>query len=82
MAGRIVMLVDHYDALRSRRPYKAAYSHEQTVAIMLKGNQRTKPSFFDPELLRAFEEIHQQFRRIYETISCQTSEGVSEETES
>ena len=66
--GRIVMLCDLYDALRSRRPYKPAFSHVKTVDIMLNGNERTKPSHFDPSLLEVFREKHHQFDEIYSTI--------------
>lgn len=68
MTGRIVMLCDLYDALRSQRPYKPSYSHQKTCDIMLNGNDRTKPSHFDPTLLEAFREMHQRFNEIYDTV--------------
>ena len=74
MSGRIVMLVDHYDALRSRRPYKAAFSHAKACDVMLNGNERTKPSHFDPQLLEAFRKIHCRFDEIFCRISDETGE--------
>ena len=68
ITGRIVMLCDLYDALRSQRPYKPAYSHTKTLDIMLNGNERTKPTHFDPILLEAFREMHPQFDEIYSTV--------------
>jgi putative two-component system response regulator len=68
------MLVDHYDALRSRRPYKAAFSHAKACDVMLNGNDRTQPSHFDPQLLEAFREIHLKFDEIFCRISDETSE--------
>ncbi len=68
ITGRIVMLCDLYDALRSQRPYKSAFSHQKTVSIMLQGNDRTKPTHFDPQLLEAFREMHHQFDEIYSTV--------------
>ncbi len=68
VTGRIVMLCDLYDALRSRRPYKLAFSHVKTIDIMLNGNERTKPSHFDPNLLEVFREMHHQFDEIYSTV--------------
>ena len=68
LTGRIVMLCDLYDALRSPRPYKPAYGHQKTLDIMLNGNDRTKPSHFDPKLLEAFREMHHCFDEIYATV--------------
>ena len=59
------MLADHYDALRSRRPYKPGFSHTKTCDVIMNGNERTKPSHFDPRLLEAFREIHLEFDMIY-----------------
>jgi len=48
--GRIVMIVDVFDALLSERPYKKAFSVEETVRILKEGCG----TFFDPELLQLF----------------------------
>lgn len=62
--GRIVMLVDIYDALRSKRPYKTPISHKEAVKIILEGDDRTLPSHFDPHLLDIFKRISSKFDNI------------------
>jgi putative two-component system response regulator len=50
LAGRIVRLVDVFDALTSSRPYKDAYPLEVALRIIAKG----RGSHFDPEICDVF----------------------------
>jgi putative two-component system response regulator len=65
LEGRIVMLVDNYDALRSRRPYKEPFDHERAVEIMTEGSKRTKPEYFEPRLLEIFKASTELFDKIF-----------------
>ena len=58
--GRIMAIVDVYDALVSDRPYKKAFSHEEAVKIIAEG-KRTQ---FDPDLVDLFLESNEQFKAI------------------
>ncbi|MGI6434608.1 MAG: HD domain-containing phosphohydrolase [Syntrophomonadaceae bacterium] len=63
--GRIVAICDHYDALRSKRPYKPAFTHHRTVEVITRGDGRTRPEYFDPSVLSAFCRVADQFDYIF-----------------
>lgn len=48
--GRICAIADVFDALTTRRPYKAAYSNEEAIRLMEEG----RGTHFDPSLLDLF----------------------------
>lgn len=60
LAARILAVADVYDALRSRRCYKRAYTHEESRAIIATESGRQ----FDPVVVEAFLSLEQELNRI------------------
>ncbi len=60
LTGRMMAIVDVYDALISVRPYKDAMPHSEAVKIIKEGSG----SHFDPRLVEIFVEIEQTFETI------------------
>jgi len=69
LAARIMTICDVYDALRSKRPYKQAFSHKKSMDIIQHGDGRTQPDHFDPVMLAAFIKNNQVFRNIYDELT-------------
>jgi putative two-component system response regulator len=65
LSGRIMNICDQYDALRSKRPYKPPRSHRETIEIITKGDGRTMPEHFDPDILEAFKKSTDDFHDIF-----------------
>ena len=68
IAGRITMIMDQYDALRSARSYKSSFTHLQACKIILEGDDRTSPEHFDPDLLHLFRRLHQDFNTVFQRL--------------
>jgi response regulator RpfG family c-di-GMP phosphodiesterase len=60
LSARIVAIADVYDALMSERPYKRAFTHEQSVAIITEG----RGAHFDPLLVDLFLSIEDRFSAV------------------
>ncbi|MCL1998511.1 MAG: response regulator [Turicibacter sp.] len=56
--GRVLAIVDVYDALVSERPYKKALPHEKAVEIIKDGSG----SHFEPDLVEIFLEASEGFK--------------------
>ena len=57
LSARIMALADVYDALRSHRCYKDAYSHEKSCNIIKQG----AGTHFDPDVVEAFLQTEKEF---------------------
>ncbi|MCL2696970.1 MAG: response regulator [Oscillospiraceae bacterium] len=55
--GRIMAIVDVYDALTSDRPYKRAFTHEEAIKII----SGSSGSHFDPKITDVFLKISESF---------------------
>ncbi len=60
VSGRLMALADVYDALISKRVYKPSMPHSKAVAIISEG----RGSHFDPDMVDAFMELEDEFRKI------------------
>lgn len=60
LEGRMMAIVDVYDALTSKRVYKDAISHEKSLEIMMLDSGK----HFDPDLLEAFIAIERDILEI------------------
>jgi putative two-component system response regulator len=60
LAARILALADVYDALRAKRVYKPAFTHEEARAIIMEGSG----VHFDPAVVQAFLDTEAEFVEI------------------
>jgi putative two-component system response regulator len=60
LAARIMAVVDVYETLRAKRCYKDAFSHEQSVGIIVSSSE----THFDPEIVKAFVDLQEEFRAV------------------
>ena len=65
LSARIVALADVYDALISKRIYKEAVSHEESVKIIIKDSGK----YFDPLVIQIFQKNHLEFKKISESLN-------------
>jgi putative two-component system response regulator len=68
LAARLMAVADVYDALRSRRPYKEPFSHDEAVRLLVE--QRGKQ--FDPVLIDAFLVLEDEFFRVATVLADDT----------
>lgn len=66
LEAQILKIADVYDALRDERSYRRAFSHEEALRIITKGDGRVKPEHFHPRVLSAFLRRAEDIRRLYE----------------
>jgi putative two-component system response regulator len=60
LEGRLMALVDVYDALIAVRPYKKSFTHEEAIALI----QAESGTHFDPTLVQAFNQFSDRFQAI------------------
>jgi len=68
LSARIVALADVYDALTSRRPYKEAYTTDETRRLIVEG----RGTHFDPAIVDAFIAVESEFLRVARSLGDST----------
>ncbi len=64
-SARITALIDVYDALRSERPYKRAWTHAAAVSEI----QAFAGTHFDPRIVACFSTLETSFASIYDELA-------------
>jgi putative two-component system response regulator len=60
LQGRIMAIVDAYDAIVSERPYKQAFTDDEAVDIIMKESG----SHFDPDIAKVFYAVKDLFKEV------------------
>jgi len=66
LQGRIMAIVDVYDALLSERPYKKAFTDEEAVKIIMEN----AGTHYDPKLTEVFWDVKDLFKEVRASIQC------------
>lgn len=61
LSGRIMAVADVYDAMRSQRPYKQPFSHDETIDYM----RDNAGVLFDPKIIEKLLGLEQRFKAIH-----------------
>ncbi len=69
LSARIMAVADVYDSLRSTSSYRAGFSHERALKVMMRGDERTLPDYFDPDILGVFLDASEEFREVHRSSS-------------
>lgn len=75
LVGRICGLCDVFDALMTRRPYKTAWTLDQTIEEIKRGRE----THFDPELVECFIKILPRLKNIRKRYADLDSDRISPE---
>ncbi len=65
--ARVFQIIDIYDALMSKRPYKEAFSRQESMRIM---KEETAKGELDPELAKQFFDILEHQPEVLENVSA------------
>lgn len=65
LGGRLMAVADVYDALRAKRPYKEALSHDEAHDFIL----RNSGTHFDPMVVEAFDRLEARFAEVFSSES-------------
>jgi HD-GYP domain-containing protein (c-di-GMP phosphodiesterase class II) len=60
IAGRLIAVVDVYDALLASRPYHRAMAHDEVMAVIIKG----RGTHFDPDVVDAWIDLASRVERL------------------